>query len=156
MEAFWQKYKFWILTLTAASVAYFLVFHAQFMPLRDGLYACRSMVTKDTDGEPRFLAANNDLMWNPVNVDHGEWNEDSVLVEDNTINILLGKEDSIDLNNRLTNIPLLAKGIPQEGKIYFRSFGISDFVVTKADPSAKSSQITKVSSYYLMQCHKDW
>lgn len=156
MEGFWQRYKSWILGLGAAALAYFLVFHAQFMPLRNGLYACRSMALTSTDGKHKFLAANNSLIRNPIDTNRGEWVEDYALADDDTIRIFLIDEKTMEITNRLTTVPFLAEGTPQAGGIYFRSFGVSDFVVTKTDSSAGIGQAAKVTNYYVMQCHKDW
>lgn len=157
MDTFWQRNNWWIIALIVFAIGYYLFAHAQFVPLRDGLYACKVMAVEDADGEMRWLAANKDLMINPVGKPDGEgWIEEAALVDGKAIRFYFEDEDSVEISNRLVNMPFLGSSVPQPDNDYYRSFGVSDFQILTANFADPKNEFSEVNVYLIAECHKGW
>ena len=157
MDSIWHEYKGWIIAAVLGVLAYYLFAHAQFVPLRDGYYACKTMASGQEQGEFSWPVVNDDLLWNPVGSVEGEgWISKFALVDGDTILVGTDGEERFEFSNRLVTIPLLGAGVPQAGHDYFRSFGVSDFILTQAVLEDPDSSFSEVQSLLLAKCHKGW
>lgn len=157
MESFWQRNRWWILGVIVVAIGYYLFAHAQFVPLRDGLYTCKVMSVENEDGETRWLAANTDLIVNPVGNPDGEgWIEEAALVNGKSIRVYYEDGESFDVSNRLVNVPLLGSSVPQPDYDYYRSFGVSDFQLLTANFADPKNAFSEVKTYLVAECHKGW
>lgn len=139
-------------------MGYYLFAHAQFMPLRDGLYACEDMSVENEDGAWQWPVANDDLLLNPVGSPDGDdWIEDLALVNGKTVLLVQGEDEKpYAISNRIVNIPFLGSGVPQAGYTYFRSYGISDFLILDVVLANPDDQFSEVQSLLIAKCNKGW